>query len=82
MVHFGYLEAREQQQLCQLVQLFVAEKEWQGCNGLGLSDEMKVTIAGQACLLAPARGVDLRAAGHRASHAAAHRRSAPARAGA
>jgi Mlc titration factor MtfA (ptsG expression regulator) len=51
MVHFGYLEAREQQHLCQLVQLFVAEKEWEGCNGLVLTDEMKVTIAGQACLL-------------------------------
>lgn len=51
MVHFGYLEAGEQQHLCQLVQLFVAEKEWEGCNGLVLTDEMKVTIAGQACLL-------------------------------
>jgi Mlc titration factor MtfA (ptsG expression regulator) len=51
MVHFSYLEAPEQQQLCQLVQLFVAEKEWEGCNGLVLTDEMKVTIAGQACLL-------------------------------
>jgi Mlc titration factor MtfA (ptsG expression regulator) len=56
MVHFNYLgaghpEASEQQQLCQLVQLFVAEKEWEGCNGLVLTDEMKVTIAGQACLL-------------------------------
>lgn len=51
MVHFGYLEADEQQHLCQLVQLFVAEKEWEGCNGLVLTDEMKVSIAGQACLL-------------------------------
>jgi Mlc titration factor MtfA (ptsG expression regulator) len=51
MVHFSYLEGHEQQQLCQLVQLFVAEKEWEGCNGLVLTDEMKVTIAGQACLL-------------------------------
>jgi MtfA peptidase len=51
MLHFSYLEAHEQQQLCQLVQLFVAEKEWEGCNGLVLTDEMKVTIAGQACLL-------------------------------
>lgn len=51
MVHFGYLEGHEQRQLCQLVQLFVAEKEWEGCNGLVLTDEMKVTIAGQACLL-------------------------------
>jgi Mlc titration factor MtfA (ptsG expression regulator) len=51
MVHFGYLDADEQQRLCQLIQLFVAEKEWEGCNGLVLTDEMRVTIAGQACLL-------------------------------
>jgi Mlc titration factor MtfA (ptsG expression regulator) len=51
MVHFGYLDAGEQQRLCQLVQLFVAEKEWEGVGGLELTDEMKVTIAGQACLL-------------------------------
>ena len=51
MVHFGYLDASEQERLCALVQLFVAEKEWEGCNGLALTDEMKVTIAGQACLL-------------------------------
>lgn len=51
MVHFGYLEAGEQERLRGLIQLFVAEKEWEGCNGLVLTDEMKVTIAGQACLL-------------------------------
>lgn len=51
MVHFGYLDEDEQQRLRGLVQLFVAEKEWEGCNGLVLTDEMKVTIAGQACLL-------------------------------
>lgn len=51
MVHFGYLDTDEQQRLRGLIQLFVAEKEWEGCNGLVLTDEMKVTIAGQACLL-------------------------------
>ena len=33
------------------MQIFVAEKYWEGCNGLVLTDEIKVTIAGQACLL-------------------------------
>jgi Mlc titration factor MtfA (ptsG expression regulator) len=51
MVHFGYLDADEQQRLCRLIQLFVADKHWEGCNGLVLTDEIKVTIAGQACLL-------------------------------
>lgn len=34
-----------------LVRIFVAEKEWVGCNGLELTDEIRVTIAAQACLL-------------------------------
>jgi MtfA peptidase len=51
MVHFGYLDADEQRRLCELVQLFVADKDWEGCNGLELTDEIRVTIAGQACLL-------------------------------
>ena len=29
----------------------VAEKEWEGCQGVELTDEIKVTIAGQACLM-------------------------------
>jgi MtfA peptidase len=51
MAHFGWLDVEERRRLCQLVQLFVAEKEWEGCNGLELTDEIRVTIAGQACLL-------------------------------
>jgi Mlc titration factor MtfA (ptsG expression regulator) len=52
MRHFGYLDASEAARLCQLVQVFVAEKYWEGCGGLEMSDEIRVTIAGQACLLA------------------------------
>src|SRR5262245_41657003 len=51
MVHYGYLDAGEQQRLRELVQVFVAEKEWEGCGGLVLTDEIRVSIAGQACLL-------------------------------
>lgn len=51
MVHYRYLDDGERQRLRQLVQVFVAEKEWEGCGGLVLEDEMRVTIAGQACLL-------------------------------
>lgn len=49
--HYGWLEAESQQQLRDLVQVFIAEKTWEGCGGLELTDEMKVTIAAQACLL-------------------------------
>src|SRR3954447_16502850 len=51
MVHFGYLDEDERRRLRELVQVFIAEKHWEGCNGLQLTDEIQVTIAGQACLL-------------------------------
>ena len=41
----------ERTRLRQLVQVFVAEKNWEGCGGLEITDEIKVTIAAQACLL-------------------------------
>jgi hypothetical protein len=34
-----------------LVQVFVAEKNFEGCGGLEMSDEIRVTIAAQACIL-------------------------------
>ena len=51
MLHFGFLDEAEQRHLCELTQVFIAEKDWEGCNGLELTDEIRVTIAGQACLL-------------------------------
>src|SRR6187551_1666147 len=51
MAHYRYLDEAERQRLRQLVQVFIAEKNWEGCNGLELTDEIQVTIAGQACLL-------------------------------
>lgn len=38
-------------QLHQRVQVFVAEKAFVGCDGLSVTDEMRVLIAAQACLL-------------------------------
>lgn len=37
--------------LRQCMQVFIAEKEFLGCGGMTVSDEMKVTIAAPACLL-------------------------------
>ena len=37
--------------LKQATQIFIAEKFWEGCEGLEVTDEMKVTIAAQASLL-------------------------------
>lgn len=41
----------ERERLEHLVQVFVAEKNFEGLGGLELDDHMRVTIAGQACLL-------------------------------
>ncbi|MBW1883545.1 MAG: zinc-dependent peptidase [Deltaproteobacteria bacterium] len=51
VVHFRWLDDREQRQLRDMVRIFVAEKRWEGCGGLALNDEIRVTIAAQACLL-------------------------------
>lgn len=33
------------------MQVFLAEKHFEGCNGLEITDEVRATIAGEACLL-------------------------------
>lgn len=45
------LDQAERRTLETKVRIFVAEKNFEGCGGLGLTDEMRVTIAGQACIL-------------------------------
>jgi Mlc titration factor MtfA (ptsG expression regulator) len=45
------LEAGERATLEDKVRIFLAEKNLEGCGGLELTDEMRVTIAAQACLL-------------------------------
>lgn len=45
------LPAPLRRRLQQLVQVFIAEKPFIGCNGQAISDEVRVTIAAQACLL-------------------------------
>jgi MtfA peptidase len=47
------------QRLDGLVNAFVAEKTFVGCNGLSITDEMRVTIAAQACALVLGRPHDL-----------------------
>lgn len=45
------LNDEQRSRLHRLVQVFVAEKHWEGAGGLSMNDEIKVVIAGQACLL-------------------------------
>ena len=51
VAHYCMLEDDERAQLRALVQVFVAEKHWEGAGGLALTDEIRVTISAQACLL-------------------------------
>jgi len=46
------------QQLQDAIRIFIAEKSFEGCGGLTLTDEIKVTIAAQACLLLLNRRVE------------------------
>ena len=41
----------ERERLLRLVQIFLADKHFEGCGGLTLTEEMTVTIAAEACLL-------------------------------
>lgn len=49
--HYSYLNPNEQNQLERLVQVFADEKEFEGCNGLVITDEIRVVISAEACLL-------------------------------
>ena len=49
--YFRMLPADLQLQLKRHIQVFLAEKPFIGCAGLEVTDEMRVTIAAQACLL-------------------------------
>ena len=49
--HWPMLREAEQQTLRDLSQVFIAEKNWIGAGGLDLTDEIRVVVAGTACLL-------------------------------
>lgn len=49
--YYEHLSPEEQAALRDRFRIFVAERYWEGCGGLELTDEIKVTVAAQACLL-------------------------------
>ena len=51
VAHYCMLEDIERSHLRALIQVFIAEKNWEGAGGLELDDEICVTISAQACLL-------------------------------
>ena len=55
---FRRLPAEDQTELLGHVQVFLAEKHFEGCGGLELTEEIRVTIAAQACVLLLHRETD------------------------
>ncbi len=49
--YYRCLTAEDQAELHRHIQIFLAEKRFEGCDGLVITDEIRVTIAAQACIL-------------------------------
>ncbi|RZA36050.1 MAG: zinc-dependent peptidase [Lysobacteraceae bacterium] len=58
LAQYAGMDEGERQRLQRLVQQFLHEKSFVGCAGLEVTDEMRVTIAGQACMLVLGRAGD------------------------
>ncbi|SVC24960.1 uncharacterized protein METZ01_LOCUS277814, partial [marine metagenome] len=48
---YGQLTVADQRELKEHILVFLNEKLFEGCGGLEIDDEIRVTIAAQACLL-------------------------------
>src|SRR5438270_11428475 len=55
---FARLSAADQAELFDHIQVFLAEKRFEGCAGMEIDDEIRVPIAVQACLLLLRRRTD------------------------
>lgn len=49
--YYQQLPEDQQKKLQGLINIFIDEKTFEGCGGLQITDEIKVTIAAQACIL-------------------------------
>jgi hypothetical protein len=49
--HYAHLDPQRRTNIEQVVQILAAEKYWDGGAGFTVTDEMKVTVAGQAAIL-------------------------------
>jgi len=56
--YYRYLPDRDRMELSGLVQVFLAEKNFEGCGGMTITPEIRWTIAGLACLLLLRRETD------------------------
>lgn len=51
VLHYRHLSEDQQKRLRDRTQIFVAEKNWEGCRGLQMTDEIRVTVAALASLM-------------------------------
>jgi len=51
LAFYASLDPDERERLERIAQVLVAEKNWEGCDGLVVTDEIRVVIAAQAALL-------------------------------
>src|SRR5258705_11532877 len=58
VVFFHRLSTSDRAELLGHIQVFLAEKRFEGCGGFAITDEVRVTIAAQACLLLLHRKTD------------------------
>src|SRR6266496_2183193 len=58
VVFFHRLSASDRAELLGHVQVFLSEKRFEGCGGFAITDEVRVTVAAQACLLLLHRRTD------------------------
>lgn len=56
--YYRRLPEHDRVELAGHMQVFLAEKHFEGCGGLVMTEEMKITIAGEACLLLLHRDTD------------------------
>lgn len=59
VIYYRMLPPEDQRELQGLVQVFLAEKQFEGCGGLEITDEIRLSIAAQACILLLHRDTDL-----------------------
>jgi len=56
--YYRLLPEADQKELQRHIQIFIGEKRFEGCGSLKITDEIKVTIAAQACILLLHRRTD------------------------
>ncbi len=49
--HFHRLDENDRGRLRDAIRIIIAETSWEGCRGLEITDEIRVTIAAQAGIL-------------------------------